>query len=587
MTKYLLRAFLLFSLLFSHGLADDRPNILLIMCDDVGYSDIGCYGGEIKTPNLDKLAENGLRYTQFYNTSRCSATRAALLTGLFQHQTGIGFHVTSPKGGDAWVGDLNFKCVTIAEALKPNGYSSYISGKWHVTYIDDKRNPSKHNWPLQRGFDRFFGTIHGAGSFYDPNSLTIDNEYIVPHQDFYYTDEISDHMVKFIKEHDQSKPFFAYVPYTAAHWPLHALPEDISKYEGRYNAGWDAIREERYARMKKMGLIKPEWKLSEPYPDQPWDSLSAEEKAFHVRCMEVYAAMIDNMDQGIGRMVDALKQTKQFDNTLIFFLHDNGAAAEPYGFGKNLNMDAREKGIMWEPMGPDELQYDMEPKKARDGRPMRVGKGVMPGPADTYIGYSRNWGNASNTPFRHHKHWSHEGGISTPLIVHWPKGIERKHHGQYRETPGYLIDIMATVIDVSDSTYPSTYDGRSIHPMEGVSLAPTFDGGALQRETLYFEHEGNRAVRHGKWKLVSKHNDWGAYWDRYAEIPLHEWELFDMEVDRTETNNLANEHPEKVIELAEMWLNWAKRVGAVPRAEQRFVPREEREFRNKAAKRSS
>jgi len=494
-----------------------QPNIILIMSDDMGYSDIGCYGGEIRTPNLDALSANGLRFTQFYNTARCCPTRASLLTGLHPHQAGIG-HMTNDRGNDAYRGDLNQSCVTIAEVLRTAGYSTYMTGKWHVTpLLPSRQNPDKHNWPLQRGFDRFFGTIFGAGSFFDPNSLTSGNEFIAPDNDFYYTDAISDTAVKFINEHDTDKPFFLYVPYTAAHWPMHALPEDIAKYKGVYDEGWDEIRIERYERMLEMGLVRPEWGLSTAYPEKPWEE--TELKEWHAACMEVYAAMIDNMDQGIGRIVNALKGEGLYENTLIFFLQDNGACAESYAFNR------------------------------RGG--------------DTYIGYDKNWSNASNTPFRMFKHWTNEGGIATPLIVHWPEGFDAK--GEFRWQPGQLVDIMATCVDVATADYPTEFNSNYIKPMEGISLVPAFNNLELDREYLYWEHEGNRAIRKGKWKLVSEAWSWPFMHDSLNVLPLEKWELYNLEADRTELHNLAKENPDLVNELAVEWQRWAEHAEVVPK----------------------
>ena len=544
-------------------LSAKRPNIILIMSDDMGYSDLGCYGSEIQTPALDGLAANGLRYTQFYNTSRCCPTRASLMTGLYAHQTGIG-HMMSDRGGAGFAGDLNNRCVTIAEVLKTAGYSAYMAGKWHLTPLSPTReNPSKHNWPLQRGFDKFFGTIHGAGSFYDPNSLASGNEFIVPPAGFYYTDAISDTTVDYIRNHTGEHPYFIYVSYTAAHWPLHALPEDIKKYKGRYSRGWDALRKERYQRMIDMGLIDRRWKLSDRYPSIPWEE--AEDKPFHERCMEVYAAQIDNMDQGIGRIVEALKEKDQFDNTLILFLQDNGGVEEAYGLSKTYQ--APEGGEPLKPMGENELQRDMVPDYTRDGRPVKVGFGIMPGPEDTYIGYAQNWGNASNTPFRMFKHWSHEGGISSPLIVHWPMGIAAK--GEYRRHLTHLIDIMATCMDVAEASYPKRYDGVRIHPLEGVSLTPGFHNKTIDRDTLYWEHEGNRAIRVGRLKLVSRAYRHPLELDVIPHLSPGQWRLYDMEKDRSETNDLAPEYPGLVYRLAEKWTTWAERVGALPRPERK------------------
>ena len=522
-----------------------RPNIVLIMADDMGYSDIGCYGGEIRTPNLDRLAAGGLRFTQFYNTARCCPTRASLLTGLYQHQTGVG-HMMSDQGYDGYRGDLNNRCVTIAEVLKQAGYSTYMSGKWHVTRHRGPDGP-KYNWPCQRGFDRFFGTIHGAGSYYDPCSLTRDNTQIAPDSDdFYYTHAISDNAIKFIREHNAKNPFFMYVAYTAPHWPMHALPGDIAKYKGRYAGGWDALRAERHKRMIKMGIVEGKWKPTERDSRVPaWEK--AENKKWHERRMEVYAAMVDCLDQGIGRIISELRKTGNFDNTLIFFLADNGGCAEEYGSRGPIKPDPSEE-VSLRLIDKNALQYDMQPKVTRDGRPVRTGEGVMPGPADTYIAYGRGWANASNTPFRLYKHWVHEGGIATPLVVHWPAGIRAQ--GELRHQPGHLIDIMATCCDVADAAYPETYKGNRIIALEGKSLLPAFDNKPVEREALYWEHEGNRAICKGKWKLVSKHPG--------------EWELYDLEADRTELNNLAQKYPQKVEQLKAMYESWAARCGVKP-----------------------
>jgi len=538
----------------------DQPNIILIMSDDVGYSDIGCYGGEIRTPNLDALAAGGLRYTQFYNTSRCCPTRAALLTGLHQHQAGIG-HMVSDRGNDGYRGDLNEHCLTIAQVMKTAGYKNYMSGKWHVTkYKYSQKDPPRNNWPLQRGFDRFFGTIQGAGSFYDPHTLTSGNTLIAPGEGFYYTDAISDTAVKFIRDHNSDNPFFMYVAYTAAHWPMHALPEDIARYKGMYNIGWDSIRSARYARMIEMGLIKPEWEMSPAYPaGSDWEK--ADNKEWHARCMEVYAAMLDNMDQGIGRIVKELESRGKLDNTIIFYLQDNGACAETYGFGKTYIPPEGE--VELHPMSPGELQTIMVPKYTREGKPVKVGHGVLPGPADTFIGYAEEWANTSNTPFRMFKHWSHEGGIATPLIVHWPAGI--KARGEFRDQPSQLVDIMATCADLGEASYPEVLKGNKIHPMAGASLAPSFDNLPLDKEFLYWEHEGNRAIRKGKWKLVSRACRWPHDHDEHDTLPSRLWELYDLEADRTENYNLASLYPDMVGELSAEWQVWAEGAKAVPK----------------------
>jgi arylsulfatase A-like enzyme len=544
----------------AHAAVTSRPNIILIMSDDMGWSDLGCYGSEIATPNLDSLAQNGVRFTQFYNTARCCPTRATLLTGLYPHQAGIG-HMMEDRGLDAYRGDLNRRCVTIAQVLRTAGYRTYMSGKWHVT---KKTKPAdeteKNNWPLQRGFDRFYGTIHGAGSFFDPNSLVRDNTLISPYADpeyqpaeFYYTDAINDHATRFVAEHageQANKPFFLYVAHTAAHWPMHAKPADIAKYKGKYDAGYDAIRAARMAKLTSLGLIDPAWELA-PQRGGAWDDVA--DREFELRCMEVYAAMIDCLDQGIGRLVAELKNTNQFDNTLILFLQDNGGCAEGMGRGKN-NPGPRLRADQpsLPPLPADYLQPDMIPKQTRDGFPMRQGYGVLPGAADTYHGYGEAWANVSNTPFREYKHWVHEGGISTPLIAHWPKGIPATRHNALEPQPAHLIDLMATCVDLAAAAYPRELHGDPIHAMEGVSLAPALAGRPLERsQPIFWEHEGNRAVRDGRWKLVAKG-------------PAGAWELYDMAADRTEMHDLAGQQPERLAAMVRQWEAWAHRTGVLP-----------------------
>ena len=533
------------------GSSVSKPNIIVVLSDDMGYSDLGCYGGEIATPNLDRLAANGLRYTRFYNTGRCCPTRASLLTGLYAHQAGIG-EMTGDGGQRGYRGDLSRNAVTIAEALKPAGYRTYMAGKWHVT-AQLSPDADKTNWPLQRGFDRFYGTIIGAGSFFDPWTLTRGNEAITPDNDkeyqpeqYYYTHAISDYASRYIREHATNhadQPFFLYVAYTAAHWPLHALDKDIAKYKGRYDAGYEAIREARYKRMKELGVIG-DWKLSPGVTR--WNSVDESAKAWELRCMEVYAAMVDSMDQGIGRIVDTLKATGQFENTLILYMQDNGGCAEANG--RKAPKRPLPDDIV--PMGKDELQTKMTPDRSREGRPVRTGPGEMPGPSDTYIAYGRDWANVSNTPFREYKSSNHEGGISTPLIAHWPKGIAARN--QLRQEPGHLIDIMATCVKISGAEYPVRFADHEILPMEGRSLAEGFATDRKDERILLFEHFGAAAIRKGPWKLVRAGD-------------TRPWELYAIDKDRTELNDLSKEHPEKLRELSELWENEAKRTLIVPK----------------------
>ncbi|MEO7298722.1 MAG: arylsulfatase [Verrucomicrobiota bacterium] len=533
--------------------AAERPNILLIMSDDMGFSDLGCYGSGIETPNLDRLAKGGVRFTQFYNMGRCCPTRASLLTGLYPHQAGVG-HMMTDSGHEGYRGNLSHNCATIAEVMRADGYSTMMCGKWHLTrFVAPKAD--KSNWPMQRGFEKFYGTINGGGSYYDPTSLCRQNTYITPENDpeykpkekFYYTDALSDNAVRFLQQQNEELPdkrFFMYLAYTAAHWPMHALEKDIAKYKGKFDTGYEPQRKARLEKLRRLGLINAKWDLS----PQAGDWTRVANKEWEARCMEVYAAMIDNMDRGIGRIVAQLKKDGRFENTLIFFLQDNGGCAELMGRTAPTDQPTTNP----KPMGKDELQPKIwPPMQTRDGRWVRRGPGVMPGPEDTYMGYGRNWANVSNTPFREYKHWVHEGGIATPLIVHWPKGIPKSREGKLETQPGHLIDIMATCVALSGANYPKELRGEKIKPLEGVSLLPAFEGKNLQRKNpLFWEHESNRAVRDGKWKLVAK-----------ADEP---WELYDMEKDRTEMHDLAAKNTGKVEELAAKWDAWAARSQVLP-----------------------
>jgi len=515
--------------------APKRPNVIIMMADDMGYSDIGCYGGEIATPNLDRLAQKGVRFTHFYNTARCCPTRASLLTGLYAQQAGVGHMVDNPKPFPAYKGDLSPNAVTIAEAMKLSGYRTYMSGKWHVTPV----TKSKHNWPKQRGFDKYYGIIHGAASFFDPVTLVRDNEYVEPEgKDYYFTDAIAKNACDYIKDNPSGDPFFMYVAFTSPHWPMHALEEDIAKYRGRYKDGWDVLRDERRARMTRMGLVDPKWALTPRDKTAPeWGS--APNKDWYQRRMEVYSAMVDRMDQNIGRIVRTLEEKKELDNTLILFLSDNGGCAEE--------------------LGP-RSQGRHIPAKTRDGREVRRGNipELMPGGPDTYQSYGLPWANASNTPFRLYKHWVHEGGISTPLIAHWPARLKKP--GSLNPEPGHLIDLMATTLDAGGAKYPAERQGLPITPLEGRSLVPCIEGKKrTPHDALYWEHEGNLAVREGNWKLVSRFPD--------------KWELYDLKADRTEMNNLADAKPEVAKRLETKFSAWARKAGVVPWDQLQKTPR--------------
>jgi arylsulfatase A-like enzyme len=491
-----------------------RPNIIVILADDMGYSDLGCYGSEIRTPNLDRLANDGIRFTQFYCAARCCPSRATLLTGLYPHQAGVGKMVSQP-GQNVQVGPyqgyLNDKCVTIAEVLKEAGYSTYMSGKWHV-------GEAPEHWPRKRGFDRYFGLISGASSYWElleqkgrKRFMALEGAPFTPEgDDFYMTDAFTDFAVECLDGHGGSdQPFFLYLPFTAPHWPLHAWPEDIAKYRGKYDLGWDKLRQQRYKRMLDLGIVEPEWALS-PRDDlvPAWDD--AENKDDWSLRMAVYAAMVDRMDQGIGRVLDRVKAMGEEENTLVLFLSDNGGCHESIE-GRKLNQ-----------------------------------AGTKPGERGSYVAYERPWANASNTPFRLFKHWIHEGGISTPLIARWPAVV--KQHGELTHQVGHIIDIMATCIDVAGTAYPETFNGKPITPLEGKSLLPILEGREREpHEALFWEHFRNRGIRQGKWKLVA--------------TKAGDWELYDLEADRTELNSLVDKHPEKARELDALYEAWAERVG--------------------------
>lgn len=567
--KYILIALLgVFTIFIVYGKKQSKknkkPNILIIMSDDIGYSDIGCYGGEINTPNLDQLAEEGLRFTQFYNTARCCPTRASLLTGLYPHQTGLGWMTAVEYPELGYRGEISDHCVTIAETFKLAGYTNYMVGKWHVAR-NDKPNGPKYNWPLQRGFDKFYGTIIGACSYYDPGTLTRDSTMITPENDsiykpdyYYYTDAISDNAVKYIQEHKGNAPFFIYVAYTAAHWPMHAPEEAIEKYKGKYKEGWQYYRKQRYQRMIKMGLIDENWKLSPP-DNKGWED--EKQKKWMERRMEVYAAMVDIMDQGIGRIIETLKKEGKYKNTLIMYLQDNGGCAEEYGSRGPVKPE-NWQSMELHPKSEDELTLKMKPDFTRDGLPVKTGEGVMPGPADTYIAYGRNWANVSNTPFRLYKKWEHEGGIATPLIVSWPEVI--KDQGAFCRQPGHVIDIMATCLDVTHTDYPEQIEGNSIIPLEGKSLVPAFKGKSIERGAIYWEHEGNRAIRMGKWKLVSVGRLKNGGYGTWKNVEFGPWELYNMEKDRSELNDLSKERPELVEKLSAMWREYAEKKHVFP-----------------------
>jgi len=500
-------------LLFAIGesIADDRPNIVIMLADDMGYCDLGSYGGEIETPHLDSLAYGGLRFTNFYTNNMCVPCRASLLTGTY--------NTTALSGGA-----LSARVRTIAQMLKTSGYATAMSGKWH---LGSTRNPA--TLPPQRGFERFYGTIIGAGSFYAPAALMRGNE-SAEHEwrddpKYYYTDAISHNAVDFVNKASADKPLFLYVAYTAAHWPLHAFESDIAKYKGKYAMGWDELRKQRHERMKKLGVVNPNWALSPRHPKVPaWKDET--NKAWQQRRMEVYAAQVDRMDRGIGKVLGALKQTGRFKNTLVMYLQDNGACHVEY--------TPKRKGSYL-------------PEKTRDGKPMRPGNlpDIMPGPEDTYQSYGYGWANVSNTPFRLFKQHDHEGGIRTPCIAHWPKGI--KHKGKIVTQLGHIVDVMPTCLELAGAEYPKRQGDTELAPLEGSSLLPILKGqDRPQPKSLYWKFAKGQAVRQGQWKLV--------------KVRGGNWELYDVEADGTELKNLAGQMPGRVKQFSILYNAWLKRT---------------------------
>lgn len=500
---------------------EKKPNIILILADDMGFSDLGCYGSEIRTPNLDNLARNGIRYAQFYNGARCCPTRASLMTGLYAHQAGMGWMTNASLGTPEYQGDLSKNAVTIAEVLRTAGYGTYMTGKWHLSNTRKDDGGVNDNWPIQRGFNRYFGTVAGAGNYFTLPVYSGNKKYKV--DEMYFTNAISDSSVQFIDQHFRTKPgdpMFMYVAYTAPHWPLHALGKDIEKYKGVYDAGWDAIRNKRLEKQKALGLWNVLPELTPRDETVPaWESLSTEEKKDFARRMAIYAAQIDAMDQGIGRIVEKLRQTGELDNTVIFFLADNGGCAEFISSGKSKDLEGNL--------------------------------------AETFESYRINWANVSNTPFRLYKHWVHEGGIRTPLIVHWPEGIDRSLVNGYVRDYGHLTDIMATCVELSGALYPKEFNGNRIFPMEGTSLLKHFSGQKNGRGPVFWEHEANIAMRDGKWKLVARTPE-------NESFNIKSLELYNLDEDPTELHNLAGVYPARKDSMYEVWKQWADRVKVFP-----------------------
>ena len=468
----------------------ERPNIVIIVCDDMGFSDLGCYGGEIDTPNLDRLAANGLRFTDFHNDAKCSQTRAAIMTGLWHHQSQM-----LRKPGH----------VTMAEVLRDAGYTTLMAGKWHLD-----GNPRDH------GFDRYFGFLSGCINFFTgvdwqtgKNLMRLDHAEFTAPDDFYSTDAFTDYAIEFLDESPRNKPFFLYLAHNAPHFPLHAPPEDIKKYEGRYRVGWDVVRQQRHDRLQELGIIDDTWRLSQRDPKvEPWSEMTSTQMKFLEPMMAVYAAMVDRLDQNVGRLVAYLDSNDLLDNTLILFFSDNGAC--PY----------------------QRMRTEI----------------TQPGTKESDIAYDARWANMCNAPLRLYKQYAHEGGTSTPLIAHWPRRIRAR--GEISRYTGHLVDLMPTAVELAKAKYPAEGANETIFPMEGVSLVPAFEGKESRDKTrpLFWEYSGNHAVRVEDWKLVAERSKG--------------WELYNLAEDRSETTDLAKEQPARVTEMSATYDEWATRVGA-------------------------
>lgn len=526
----------------SSNAAGKKPNIILILADDMGFSDIGCFGSEIATPNLDKLANRGMRISQFYNNPRCCPSRASIMTGLYSQQAHMGDMVVDhgrypfPE----YDGILAANSLTLAEALKSAGYNTAAVGKWHLA---PETEEGKRSWPLQRGFDKFWGMIAGASVYWESRHLMDGNDPLpAPPQDQYLTDLWADHATTFVSQlAKEKKPFFLYTAFNAPHWPIQAPEEEIQKYAYRYGSGWDALREERHRKQLAMGIVSEKWSLTPRDPRVPaWEK--AEDKEWEARRMAVYAGMIDRLDQAIGKILTSVENAGVADNTLILFMSDNGGNAEEIGRGHRETPGNNPEGGANHPFatghqgaGPCEIQM-----KCAGNTP-----GVMPGVESGFQSIGIPWGNCANTPFRLYKHYAHEGGISTPFIACWPAVI--RPAAKPVNAVGHETDLMPTFLEVAGVTYPRQVAAGPIPSLAGESLLPVFEGRSRNRRPIYWEHEGNKAVCDGRWKLVSKFPD--------------QWELFDMEADRTEMHDLSTAQPQRVKKMARMWDQWATSVG--------------------------
>ena len=523
----------------------ERPNIIVILADDLGYSDLGCYGGEVNTPHIDALASGGVRFTQMYNSARCCPTRASLMTGLYPSQAGIGDFTSdhpNEKRGPGYIGRLNDSCVTIAEALGREGYGCYYVGKWHL---------NQKTGPIQRGFHEFYGyTRNHSQDQYDPQKYERlpygrRQEIHPPEGEFYATDVFNEYAQEFVRQGQASdKPWFLFLAHSSPHFPVQAPAERADKHEKTYLRGWDVLRQERFQRMKELGLVDGDrWVLTERSlvpvdrediangysgrANPAWDTLSKDRRHDLARRMAVYAAMVESVDQGVGRIVDQLQRSGDLDNTLILFLSDNGACYE------------------WGPFGFDG-QSRQGTTTLRTGEELRE----IGGPG-THQSYGSAWANLCNTPFRLYKHFTHEGGISTPFIAHWPSGFGS--HSEWVRDPVHVIDVLPTLLSAARAEYPVQRKDEPVPPLEGVDLLPAMRGKDIPDRILGFDHQAAHAFRDGDWKLV---------WSKRMPQEI-QWELYNLSQDRCELNDLASTYPHRVDKMVEQWYEWARRVGVI------------------------
>lgn len=516
----------------------DQPNIVLMLADDMGFADLGCFGAEIPTPNLDALASNGWRFSQMYNCARCCPSRASLLTGLYPHQAGVGAMLQN-QGTPAYQGYLRDDCVTIAEVLGKAGYFTGYTGKWHTGGVWPRREGDPKKWrfddpthptPRMRGFERFYGNPSGGGSYFEPAAIAEDETLVELPDDFYTTDSYTTKALDMMDEATASqRPFFLHICYNAPHWPLHAKTADIERHRGVYEKGWDYFRTARHEELKGLGILSERWDISPRDPQvHAWED--EERKDWEALRMATYAAMVDCLDQNVGRVVRKLRELGQLENTILIFLSDNGGCHE---------------------FLPEGARKHDEVNRTRDGRHIRFGniEGLTPGGVDTFMSYDRPWANVSNAPFRMFKHWVHEGGISAPFILSWPAKLREP---AIVHEPCHIIDIAATCIDAAGADYPEQFGGKAVTPIEGESFLDLLDGNPWRRhEPIFWEHMGNEAVREDVWKLVRKKNG--------------PWELYNLENDRTELHDLIGGEAERATRMRGMYDHWAERCGVLPR----------------------